>query len=73
MGLKDWLTPLALQKKSSVVANAVIKMMNGQPVWTPRNYAALSKEGFEQNVWVFRCVMAIAQSAAGVDLSLIHI
>jgi HK97 family phage portal protein len=45
-------------------------MFNGQPAWTPRKFDQLAKEGFEENVWVYRCVMAIAQAAAGVEWNL---
>lgn len=65
MNWRDWVPP-AMQRKASAVARAIVQIYLGQPVWTPKNFENLAKEGFEQNVWVYRCVMAIAQAAAGV-------
>jgi HK97 family phage portal protein len=36
----------------------------GRPVWTPRDYASLAKEGFAKNPVVFRAVRMIAEAAA---------
>lgn len=38
----------------------------GRPMWTPRNYAALSEHGYRKNVIVHRCVNLIARGAASV-------
>jgi HK97 family phage portal protein len=67
MSWKDWILPAALQKKASAVTRLIYQMYAGQPVWTPRNYEDLAKEGFEQNVWVYRCVLTVAQAIAAVD------
>ena len=32
----------------------------GQPVWSPRDYAAFAREGFAQNAVVYRSVRMIA-------------
>jgi len=64
---KKWLLPAGFQSKASAVTKIVVGMLSGEPVWTPKNYAALSKEGYEQNLWVYRCVQVVAQAAAGVD------
>src|SRR4051795_9285807 len=42
----------------------------GRPVWTPRDYTAFAREGFQQNAVVHRCVRMIAEAAAGVPLLL---
>lgn len=36
--------------------------------WTPRNFSALCREGFERNPIVYRCVRLIAEAAASVPL-----
>ena len=36
----------------------------GGPVWSPRDYAAFSREGFMQNAVVYRCVRMICEAAA---------
>jgi HK97 family phage portal protein len=40
----------------------------GQPQWTPRNYAALAKEGFAGNAIGYRCVRMIAEAASSVPV-----
>ena len=40
----------------------------GQPVWTPRDFAAFAKEGYRQNPIAYRCVRMIAESAASVPM-----
>ena len=37
-----------------------------QPIWTPRNYQALAKEGFATNAVGYRCVRMISEAAASV-------
>lgn len=36
----------------------------GRPRWTPRDYAALAREGYERNALVHRCVRMISEAAA---------
>ncbi|MBI5192771.1 MAG: phage portal protein [Nitrospirae bacterium] len=52
--------------KQSAVTRAIVLLWDGNPVWTPRNFGDLAKEGFEANVTVYACVMEIARSAAGI-------
>ena len=40
----------------------------GRPQWTPRNYAALAKEGFAGNAIGYRCVRMIAEAGSSVPL-----
>ena len=56
------------EQKQSATGPLVALQSMGQPVWTPRDYAALAREGFMQNVIVYRCVRMIAESAASVPL-----
>jgi HK97 family phage portal protein len=42
----------------------------GQPVWTPRDYGALAREGFARNAIAYRCVRMVAEAAASVPLVL---
>jgi HK97 family phage portal protein len=39
---------------------------HGRPAWTPRDYAALAREGYGRNAIVYRCVRTIAEAAASV-------
>ncbi|MBK9083346.1 MAG: phage portal protein [Rhizobiales bacterium] len=46
-------------------AGAMIALhATGRPRWTPRDYAALAREGYERNAVVYRCVRMIAEAAA---------
>ncbi len=38
----------------------------GRPVWTPRDFAALAREGFQKNAVAHRCVRLVAEAAASV-------
>ncbi len=42
----------------------------GQPIYTPRDFQILSKEGYERNPTVFRAITLIAQSCAGIPWKL---
>lgn len=61
---------LKQELKSSAVGPLVAMHSLGKPVWTPRDYAHLSKEGYEQNVVVYRCVNMIANAVNAVPLML---
>src|SRR3990167_11428838 len=61
MTLRDLLPPI-LYKLSAVTRNMVLLTMAGQPVWTPRNFEQLSKEGYEKSATVYACVNTIAKS-----------
>lgn len=57
-----------LSTKSSAAAPLVTLHSAGRPQWTPRNYAALAREGFAGNVIGYRCVRMIAEAASAVPL-----
>ena len=51
------------ETKRSAVAPLIALHQAGRPQWTPRNYAALAKEGFESNAVGYRAVRMIAEAA----------
>jgi HK97 family phage portal protein len=55
-----------LEAKASRTGALVAWSSPGRPVWTPRDYAALAREGFGRNPVVYRCVRMIAEAAASV-------
>ena len=59
------------EQKQSATGKLVAVQSAGQPVWTPRDYAALAREGFAQNAICYRCVRMISESAASVPLQLL--
>lgn len=66
MGVRDRLVQW-LSRKENPVARAIALVMGpGQPAWTPQRFDALAKEGYAQNVWVYKCVDMIAKAVAGV-------
>jgi HK97 family phage portal protein len=58
--------------KASRALKAVALTLVGRPVWTPRDYAALAREGFQKNAVVHRAVRLVAEAAASVPLSLMR-
>jgi HK97 family phage portal protein len=58
----------APDQKRSRVGPLIALHEAGRPVWTPRDYAALAREGYERNPVVHRCVRLIAEAAAQMPL-----
>ena len=56
------------EEKASAVGPLIAWEPLGQPVWSPRDYAAFAREGFMQNAIVYRSVRMIAEAAASVPL-----
>lgn len=61
---------LGFEAKASKAAKILAWASAGQPVWTPRDYASLAREGFTKNAIVYRAVRMIAEAAASVPLHL---
>jgi HK97 family phage portal protein len=59
-----------LDAKASRAGPLIAWPQAGRPVWTPRDYAALAREGFQANAIVHRCVRMIAEAAASVPMLL---
>ena len=59
-----------LSTKSSATSSIVALHTAGRPQWTPRNYAALSREGFAGNVVGYRAARMVAEAAASIPLLL---
>jgi HK97 family phage portal protein len=57
-----------LTTKASATGGVIALHSAGRAQWTPRNYAALAREGFAGNVIGYRCVRMIAEAAASVPL-----
>ena len=52
-------------------ASAAFYYAADRPVWTPRDYAALAREGFQRNAVVHRAVRLVTEAAASVPLGLV--
>ncbi len=61
--LKHFFSP---EQKRSAAAPLIALHGVGRPVWTPRNYAALAKEGFAGNPVGYRAVRMISEAAASI-------
>jgi HK97 family phage portal protein len=57
-------TLFAPEAKASRTAHFVAMQSGGRARWTPRDYTALTREGFLNNAIVYRCVRLIAENAA---------
>ena len=55
-----------LEAKKSATGGILAMYHHGQPVWTPRDYASLAREGYAKNAIAYRCVRMIAEAAASV-------
>jgi HK97 family phage portal protein len=72
--MRNWLETLkrvwgsgeAPEHKRSATGPLIALHMSGRPVWTPRNYQALAREGCNGNAVGYRCVRMIAEAAASV-------
>ncbi|MBM6592392.1 phage portal protein [Microvirga sp. BT291] len=60
------------EAKASRAAASVALYFGGQAVWTPRDYGALAREGFQKNAVVHRAVRLVAEAAASLPLTLLH-
>ncbi|MBK9077733.1 MAG: phage portal protein [Hyphomicrobium sp.] len=58
------------ERKSSRAGPLIAYDTLGQPVWSPRDYAAFAREGFMQNAIVYRSVRMIGEAAATIPLLL---
>ncbi|MEJ8473947.1 phage portal protein [Roseibium algae] len=64
------LSDLKPEQKASRTGPLLAIQGNSQPVWSPRDYAALAREGYAKNPVVYRAVRMIAEAAASVPLTL---
>jgi HK97 family phage portal protein len=55
------------ERKASATGALIALTAQGRPVWTPRDYAALAKEGFARNAVVYRAVRMIAEAAGSLS------
>jgi HK97 family phage portal protein len=58
------------EAKASRAQGAIALYVAGHAVWTPRDYAALSREGFQKNAIVHRAVRLVSEAAASMPLVL---
>lgn len=56
--------------KQSRTWGAILMLTGGQAVWSKRDFATLSREGFKNCMTVYACVSLIAKSAAGISWKL---
>jgi HK97 family phage portal protein len=58
------------QSKASEARIALTVQRLGQPNMSPANYAGFSKEGYQKNAIVYRCISMIAKACAGIQWEL---
>lgn len=59
----------APEQKASAAGPVVAFSHVGKPVWTPRDYESLAREGFARNPVAYRCVRMIAEASASAPLA----
>ena len=57
-----------LETKTSRTGPLIALYETGLPQWTPRDYAQLMREGFQQNPVVYRAIRMIAEAVASVPM-----
>ena len=66
---QTWRKPRRVLNPEIKASRAVVAMHSvGRPLWTPRDYEALAREGFGRNAIAYRCIRMIAEAAASVAL-----
>jgi HK97 family phage portal protein len=61
----------AREKKENPAYRAILSTIGrGQAIWTPRDYANLSKAGYQNCATVFACVSKVAKGASRIDWTL---
>src|SRR4051812_47650753 len=60
------------EAKASRAGAALAFCETGRAVWTPRDYAALAREGFQKNAIVHRAVRPVSEAAASLPLTLLE-
>ncbi len=58
--------PVRAEAKASAAGALIAFQSHGRPVWTPRNYRELAKEGYAGNAIAYRCIRLIAEASASV-------
>jgi HK97 family phage portal protein len=61
---------LAPAAKASATAPLIALHHTGRPVWSPRDYAAFTRECYAKNPIVYRAIRMIAEAAASIPLQL---
>jgi HK97 family phage portal protein len=62
----------AAETKASRTGALLALFSEGRPRWTPRDFAALAREGYQRNPVAYRCVRTIAEAIAGLPLVLMR-
>ena len=70
--LTRWLRRDRPEAKASRAQTAIAFTGAGRAAWTPRDYAALARAGFQRNAVVHRAVRLVAEAAAALPLTLLH-
>jgi HK97 family phage portal protein len=60
----------AANTKASAAGPLIALHHTGQPVWSPRDYAAFAREGYARNPIVYRAVRMISEAAASIPVHL---
>ena len=58
------------RKENPAMQSVFSTLTPGQPIWTPKNYAALTEAGYENCAAVFACVSLIAKTASRIQFTL---
>lgn len=54
------------EQKDENISRKIYRFFSAHVEWTPATFTDLAEEGFNKNVWVYRCIMQRASSVASV-------
>src|SRR5262245_7475773 len=70
MNFHRWFKPARLAAPEIKSSPLIALQLTGEARWTPRDYAALAREGVTMNAVGYACVRKIAEAASSVPLLL---
>ncbi len=56
------------ERKDSAAGQVMALHVAGRPVWTPRTYEHMTREGFGKNAVAYRCIRMVAEACASIPL-----
>lgn len=66
--LKTIVKSKSIETKQSATRSMMAYHQPGSPIWSGRDYVALTKNGFSRNVIAYRCIRMIAEAASSAPL-----
>lgn len=66
----SWWSRLWGEEKASKVSQVIVQTVLGRPVWTPKDYEKLAREGYQQNVIAYSAISKKSEAVANLPIVL---